>query len=85
MDPAQGHITFQLILLGLLLIVVTLPIDISVGLAGGYHRFVVEKKKKRAESQQVGHRNDFHRPGDRYCLFPVPKNRDIVNQGGSRA
>ena len=34
-DPAQGNIALQLILFGLLLIAVTLPIDISVGLAGG--------------------------------------------------
>ena len=34
-DPAKGNVGLQLLLLGILLVVVTLPIDISVGLAGG--------------------------------------------------
>ncbi len=34
-DPTQGSVSLQLMLLGILLIVVTLPIDIGVGLAGG--------------------------------------------------
>ncbi len=34
-DPAMGNIPLQLILLGLLMVIVTLPIDLGVGLAGG--------------------------------------------------
>ncbi|WP_097459042.1 LysE family translocator [Mangrovitalea sediminis] len=34
-DPARGSVSLQLLQLGLLLFIVTLPIDISVGLAGG--------------------------------------------------
>lgn len=34
-NPARGSVSLQLFLLGILLIVVTLPIDIGVGLAGG--------------------------------------------------
>jgi threonine/homoserine/homoserine lactone efflux protein len=34
-DPAQGNISLQIITLGLLMVVVTLPVDLAVGLAGG--------------------------------------------------
>lgn len=34
-DPARGNISLQIISLGLLMVVVTLPIDLAVGLAGG--------------------------------------------------
>lgn len=34
-DPARGSVSLQLLQLGLLLFIVTLPIDVTVGLAGG--------------------------------------------------
>ncbi len=34
-DPSVGHISLQLIFLGVLMVMVTLPIDLGVGLAGG--------------------------------------------------
>ena len=34
-DPARGHISMQCVSLGILMVVVTLPVDLAVGLAGG--------------------------------------------------
>ena len=34
-DPSRGNVSLQLLILGILLIIFTLPIDISVGLASG--------------------------------------------------
>ena len=35
-EPSQGSISFQLLLMGILLIIVRFPVYISVGLAGGH-------------------------------------------------
>jgi threonine/homoserine/homoserine lactone efflux protein len=34
-DPARGNISLQIVSLGLLMVIVTLPVDLAVGLAGG--------------------------------------------------
>lgn len=50
-DPSKGSIPIQLMLLGSLLVVVTLPIDIAIGLLGG---FVGKLLKKNNMMQRAG-------------------------------